>query len=83
MNPLTFNVNQPTAKPAANLGALPETGGRLISHLVGAQSKHGFLWIPHVDVPGFPDEEGDYHESDFLLFYLNIRKNAATRLENF
>ena len=45
-----------------------------------AQCKGGTLYAENLQIEGFtPDDLGTYHESDYSLFYMNVRNNAILR----
>ncbi|HLI65066.1 MAG TPA: DUF3089 domain-containing protein [Caulobacteraceae bacterium] len=90
VNPLTWQADA-AAPASANLGALSIARpgeGKLVPGLTGAACNQGMLVV---DVPAserlrFIDPlsiVGIYHDLDYNLYYLNIRKNAAERVDAF
>src|SRR3989338_453223 len=80
INPLTFNIKKPAASFDNHLGGVPEDFDEIVTHAVSAECKDGILWISPVS--GFPNESGDYNESYYSLFFMNIRENAKLRVLN-
>ncbi len=90
INPLTWSHRQPRATFQQNLGAAPDTGllnpalEEIVPGLVGATCRDGIVWIDTSRMGlyklAFGHEQGDYHLSDYELFYVNIRRNAARRV---
>jgi hypothetical protein len=49
-----------------------------------AQCQGGTLYAENLQIEGFtPDDLGTYHESDYSLFYMNIRNNAMLRASRY
>jgi hypothetical protein len=89
VNPLTWQQDDAPAPPAANLGSIGLVmlggPGKPRPGLVGARCRDGVLWINAPKGPGFcfAHADGIYHAYDYALFYMNIRQNAAQRVEAF
>ncbi|OGT45741.1 MAG: hypothetical protein A3E83_04725 [Gammaproteobacteria bacterium RIFCSPHIGHO2_12_FULL_41_20] len=83
VNPLTFSLVKPTASARENLGGVPRNLNRVDPEIVDARCAQGILWISSPGKLDYPSYHGDYHESDFNLFFMNIQKNAQARLNVF
>ena len=90
MNPLSWQADA-AAPASANLGALtPALPGRgeLVPAVTGARCEDGLLVVdlaPEARAR-FPDPlavVGIYHDLDYNLFWLNVRRNAAERVDAF
>lgn len=92
VNPLDWRQDS-GAPPASNMGAIYSAGRRLpipapVSGLTGAWCSDGLLGIeiPVREKRHFSDiltMTGVYHDFDYGLFYMNIRKNTLTRIDAF
>ena len=90
VNPLTWNANGNQANATTNQGGVvfgsdPSSVPKPDAQLVSAQCRQGVLRISH---PAFYryrklTHAGDYHNFDYQLFYMNIRRNAASRVKSF
>jgi hypothetical protein len=89
-NPLSWSRGPGTAPASENLGAwVPGRGQTLRAiqpGLVSARCENGALVISNPDdrafhIVEFPGE--NYHNYDYQLFYMNVRKNASDRLAAF
>lgn len=91
VNPLSWKVGNDRAGRELHLGAIPfdrdsESGiAQPRAHLFDAWCKNGFLYVSEpgegftiLRLPG-----GNFHNYDYNLFYMNIRKNAALRAAAF
>lgn|SRR3990167_568621 len=83
VNPLTFSLSKPNGSKNENLGGIPESFNRVDPGIVQAKCMQGILWISLPTKPGYREYNGDYHESDFNLFFMNIKTNAQERLNRF
>ncbi|PQA87127.1 DUF3089 domain-containing protein [Hyphococcus luteus] len=91
VNPLNWKAGG-TAPASDNLGALsgnqdPGALSALLPRLTGAGCENGYLVIDfNEDIDGFKSRQtknGSYHVFDYNLFYMNIRTNAADRVDAF
>jgi len=90
VNPLDWRIDS-SAPATANKGALYSAGRQeplppLVPELTGASCQDGLLGIevPFQERKHFHDVLsvfGVYHDFDYGLFYLNIRENAAVRVQ--
>ncbi len=93
VNPLTWTTDETRADFSKNLGSAPDTGifspalEELLPGRVDAQCRDGILWIDPSKLGiyklAFAHDQGDYHPSDYELFYMNIRQNVAQRVDAF
>ena len=89
VNPLRWDTSEQTAPAALNLGALPTTDeplGTPDPRITGAYCKDGVLYASPPDGKGYSGlvlPGGNYHIYDYNLFYMNIRRNVAQRVEAF
>jgi hypothetical protein len=88
-NPLSWTAGTAKADKALNLGLWSVRGGKDSSPkpgLTGAQCDDGALFIdgagsadfPYPSLPGH-----NYHMVDYQVFYMNVRQNAAARVQAF
>ena len=89
VNPLTWERSAPSAPPSANLGTIPLPYlfmSRPEPDVVGAACEDGALWInppPRGILFLLAHPDGNYHAYDYELFYMNLRKDAARRTQQF
>ena len=89
VNPLSWDISEENAPAALNLGALPTTDdplGAPDARITGAHCKDGVLYASPPDGKGYSGlvlPGGNYHIYDYNLFYMNIRRNVAQRVEAF
>ena len=89
VNPLSWRRDEAPVAASENLGAigLPmlRGPGPLRPDATGARCEAGVLWIEPVEGWGFGSnhDDGNWHAYDFPLFYMNVRENAARRLDAF
>ncbi|WP_324675781.1 DUF3089 domain-containing protein [Hymenobacter sp. GOD-10R] len=88
-NPLTWQTDTIAAPATANLGGVPQAFNRIDTHVADAKVHNGLVWIhpptvsgyPRFLLPGQPELRASFHIADYSLFYLNLRRNAVTRVE--
>jgi hypothetical protein len=88
VNPLTFDMDRPSAPAALNLGALPGAPSHgplpaLIPDAAGADCEDGVLIVDPPTDPAFhltALPKGSLHFNDIDLYYENIRANAVERV---
>ncbi|UOQ53255.1 DUF3089 domain-containing protein [Hymenobacter cellulosivorans] len=88
-NPLTWTLDTAPAPAQLNKGGVPLNFARIDTAVVGAQVHKGLLWInvpqpigyPRFLLPGQPQLRHSFHIADYGLFYLNLRRNAVTRVQ--
>ncbi|PJJ54761.1 DUF3089 domain-containing protein [Hymenobacter chitinivorans] len=88
-NPLTWTLDTAAAPARLNRGGVPLAFNRVDTAVVGAQVHNGLLWInvpqpigyPRFLLPGQPQLRHSFHIADYALFYLNLRRNAVTRVQ--
>jgi hypothetical protein len=89
VNPLRWDISGENAPAALNLGALPTTDdplGTPDARITGAHCNDGVLYASPPDGKGYSGlvlPGGNYHIYDYNLFYMNIRRNVAQRVEAF
>ena len=87
VNPLTWKRDNLMAPATQNLGAISfSNGATLEKGLTGARCEGNKLLVKQVEESKYPDRRsglGAYHNYDYSLFHLNIRKNAVERLKQF
>ena len=90
VNPLSWEADG-SAPASANAGALTPAlpgHGALVPGVTGARCEDGLLVVDLAPGmrPRFPDPlaiVGIYHDLDYNLFWLNVRRNAAERADAF
>jgi len=87
VNPLTWSRAVEPAPATLNLGGWTRAGStaprRADPGLVGARCDTGALFIGTPNAPGYQNAVlagGNYHNYDYSLFYMNIRRNAVDRI---
>ncbi|TGE19832.1 DUF3089 domain-containing protein [Hymenobacter elongatus] len=88
-NPLTWTRDTSAAASRLNLGGVPLNFNRIDTAVVDAKVHNGLLWIhppkplgyPRFLLPGQPQLRHSFHIADYSLFYLNLRRNAQTRVQ--
>ena len=89
INPLNWKANSTYAPDSLNIGATrfvrkPEKFEEIDEAVTDAQLLNGVLRISKPNAPKYKIPfSGDFHIFDYNLFYSNIRKNVALRLENY
>jgi len=83
-NPLTWNIDQPSASNRSNKGAVLLKFNKIIPHAVNAEVHDGVLWVnkPHFFGSIFYTAK-NYHIGDYNLFYMNVRENVKRRINSF
>ncbi len=79
VNPITWKMDGVLATKSQHRGGIPEAFNRVDEQMISAQCQNGLLRISNPK-SGYANESGDYHESDFNLFYLDIRENINQRI---
>lgn len=83
-NPLNWTIDGTYAPATLNRGGVLGKFNGIVPQLTDAQSYKGILWVHKPNIKGkllFLIK--NYHIADFNLFYMNIRQNAAYRIEQF
>lgn len=86
VNPLTWKQDVTIAENKLHAGAVPFDWKKTETHLLRAQVHGTLLWITFTDPSlkkGFYHLGTNYHVSDVNLFYMNIRENAALRVQSY
>jgi len=89
INPLTWTLDTLRAPAALNRGGVGPRMKRIDAHVTDAQVHRGLLWVtppqvrgyPRFFLPGYPELRHSLHAADIGLFYMNIRENAAARVQ--
>jgi Protein of unknown function (DUF3089) len=82
-NPLLWNSSETFAEKELNGGGVGPHF-TFIPHLADAQNHEGMLWINKPYIRGrFFLRTKRWHYADINLFYMNLRENAALRVEKF
>lgn len=83
-NPLTWNINDKFADKKLNKGGILKNFNKIIPEMVSAQVQKNILWVTKPRFFGniFLTAK-NYHIVDYNLFYMNIRENAGTRINEF
>lgn len=84
INPLTWTIETAFVSSTFNKGGVLKNFNKIIPHVVSAQIHNNILWSSKPNVPGkIFYTQTNYHIGDINLFYLNIRENAAARINAF
>lgn len=83
-NPLTWTEGEQYAPRSLNKGSVLKNFKKIYYHTADAQISNGVLWIRKPRFPGgFFYFIRNYHIADINLYYINIRQNAAARINAF
>lgn len=84
INPLVWTKDTNYVTRKWNGGAILWKFNKLIPHPNGAQIHKNVLWIPKPKFPfSFFVPIKNFHPGDINLFYMNIRENVKTRINEF
>lgn len=84
INPLTWTNETGFVSSQQNKGGVLKNFNHVVPHVVSAQIHNNILWSSKPDVPGkILYTQKNYHVGDINLFYMNIRENAAARINAF
>ncbi len=82
-NPLTWSSTGEYAPFSKNLGGIGPKF-KFYPQLIDAQANHGILWVTKPKIPGsFFVRKKIWHVADINFYWMNIRENTATRIENY
>jgi Protein of unknown function (DUF3089) len=83
INPLLWNSSETFAKKELNKGGVA-TKFTFVPEVVDAQNHQSILWVHRPDIKGsFLVKNKSWHRADLNFFYMNIRENAALRVQNY
>ncbi len=84
INPLTWTNEISLIPSSFNKGGVLKNFNKVVPGVVSAQIHNNILWSSKPNMPGkiFYTQK-NYHIGDINLFYLNIRENAAVRINAF
>lgn len=83
-NPLTWNVNIPSAEVKDNKGSVLKNFNQLVPKVTNATVHNGIIWAKHPRFFGsFLLRAKNYHIADYNFYYLSIRENVANRIKMF
>lgn len=81
-NPLSWTTNSTLAPKELNEGAVLLKYEKIYPELADAQVENGVLWVHKPKFPGsFLYTKKNYHVADLNFFWMNVRKNAADRVD--
>lgn len=87
VNPLTWTADDAHAPASLNKGSVDFSAeGVVEENIVDAQCKEGVLFLTSVNSDNFnsmPFGKGNFHRYEFSLYHMNIRENAAARVNAF
>jgi pimeloyl-ACP methyl ester carboxylesterase len=86
VNPLSWERSGAVANAALDLGSVPFSFDAVEPAVCSACVHGGLLWVKAADEKAFSHYRhlaASYHVSDVHLFYMNIRENAADRVNAF
>ena len=81
VNPLNWKSDTVYCNKELNLGGLPRKFDRIDKNISDAKINKGLLWIQRPKKRGYWKVAGNYHVSDYNIFYMNIRENVRKRIE--
>lgn len=84
INPLTWTDKTSFAAASLNKGGVLTNFKKVVPKVTDAQIHNNVLWSSKPNVPGkIFFTRKNYHVGDINLFYMNIRENAAVRINSF
>ena len=84
INPITWKYDTAYAPTSLHKGSVVKPFDVVRPQICDAQVHGGLLWITKPKFPGaFLYTNPNYHIGDFNLFYMDIRRNAQVRSENY
>jgi hypothetical protein len=83
-NPLTWKTNEEYASQIMNAGSVLYKFNKVYKGTTDAQINNNVLWVKKPKFPwSFLYFSKNYHAGDINLYYINLRKNAELRIENY
>lgn len=79
-NPITWKTDSEIGPADQNEGGVSGDFEKVDKAVVSARCKDGVLRISKPSASGYQNIGGNYHVSDYGLFYMNLRKNVADRI---
>ena len=84
VNPLTWTTDETFVSAKLNKGGILQNFKKIVPGVVDAQVHQNVLWSCKPNVFGkFFFTKKNFHIGDINLYYMNIRENVRTRIENF
>lgn len=83
VNPITWKTDSQTGKAEENEGGVSGDFEKVDPAVCSARCADGVLRISKPAAPGYQNIGGNYHVSDYGLFYMNLRRNVADRIKAF
>jgi len=89
VNPLTWTSDTTYASASLNLGSVPQSFDRIDRGVVDAKVHNGLVWLHDPEANGYTRVRifghhrlhHSFHLVDYSLYYLNLRRNAQTRVQ--
>lgn len=82
VNPISFNIDAKWSDRSHHMGVLFPNQKILLKKTLSAKNEKGILWINFKKNIFFNRfKRNSYHNADFNLFWINIRKNLIKRFE--
>lgn len=83
-NPLTWRTDSVPAAYSLNKGSILRNFNKVVTGAADARVHGGVLWVSKLRFPGaFLLNTSNYHIGDINLYYVNIRRNVAERIQAF
>jgi hypothetical protein len=83
-NPLSWSATDTNVHRKLNGGTILYNFNKIMPSVAGAINHDGVLWTPKPHFMGsFLLKTKNYHIADFNFYYSSIRKNAATRVNEY
>ena len=84
VNPLTWTTDETYVSAKLNKGGILQNFKKIVPKVVDAQVHNNVLWSCKPNVFGkFFFTKKNFHIGDINLYYMNIRENVRTRIDNF
>ena len=81
-NPLSWKRDTSVVSKKNNFGGV-DRNFKFIANATDAKVNEGILWVHNPKKGKFVHIGKNYHISDYNLFYMNIRKNVAARIDSY
>ncbi|MBC6611979.1 DUF3089 domain-containing protein [Hymenobacter sp. BT507] len=89
VNPLTWTSDTTHAPATLNQGSVPQSFNRIDRSVVDAKVHNGLVWLHDPDASGYTrvrifghhQLHYSFHLVDYGLYYVNLRRNAQTRVQ--
>ncbi|MFY8127373.1 MAG: DUF3089 domain-containing protein [Chitinophagaceae bacterium] len=82
-NPITWDIDKPTANKEENKGILKKDFNDVHQNLIDANVVGNVVWVTKPKIFGIGFLNKNYHVADYNFFYESIKQNVADRIKAF